>query len=132
MVAPPSKRASRIVSAPRLDPFSTLIDDLASRVAERVLAELRRAEPKTPPSGQHALVGEKAAAARLGLSVRTLQGWRASGRGPAFLKLGSRRVAYAPEALERFVSGNAEPIEGATPKANRTGGVAKRGNRAAA
>jgi hypothetical protein len=117
----------RLASAELLD---TIADAIADRVASR-LSELRRdSEPKKSPSGDRYL-GEKAVADRLGISVRTLQGWRATGRGPVFVKLG-RRVAYAPDSLERFVSGNAEPIEGATPKANRSGRVAKRGNRAAA
>lgn len=42
-------------------------------------------------------VNERAAAAFLGVSVRTLQRWRTEppeGGGPPFYKLGSRRVAY--------------------------------------
>lgn len=40
------------------------------------------------------LFNEKDAAHLLGLSVRTLQSWRARGIGPAFLKLGGWSVRY--------------------------------------
>jgi len=41
------------------------------------------------------------AAAELGLSVHTLNGWRVQGRGPEFTKLGSA-VRYSDEAIENF------------------------------
>jgi excisionase family DNA binding protein len=40
----------------------------------------------------------KEAAERLGLSTNTLNRWRGTGEGPAFLKLG-RRVLYREEDL---------------------------------
>jgi excisionase family DNA binding protein len=43
------------------------------------------------------------AAKYLRLKKQTLEAWRLSGRGPAFLKLG-RRVIYQRESLERFMS----------------------------
>ena len=44
---------------------------------------------------------EKQAAARLALSVRTLQQWRVKGGGPPFLKLGSS-VRYNEDDLEAW------------------------------
>jgi predicted DNA-binding transcriptional regulator AlpA len=41
-------------------------------------------------------------AARLGISVRTLQSWRAKGTGPAYLKLG-RAVRYQPEVTDAWL-----------------------------
>jgi hypothetical protein len=41
------------------------------------------------------------AADELGLSPRTLEGWRRRGEGPAYLKIG-RRVKYRPEDIEAF------------------------------
>jgi len=41
------------------------------------------------------------AAAELGLSVHTLNGWRVRGCGPEFVKLGSA-VRYTTEAIEKF------------------------------
>ncbi|MDR3374880.1 MAG: helix-turn-helix domain-containing protein [Ancalomicrobiaceae bacterium] len=48
------------------------------------------------------LVDEKIAAAKLGLSPRTLQAWRVSGGGPIYRKIG-RRVVYAECDLLAFV-----------------------------
>ncbi len=44
---------------------------------------------------------EQVLAARWGLSRRTLQQWRARGRGPAWVKLGSA-VRYAETTVERY------------------------------
>jgi hypothetical protein len=41
------------------------------------------------------------AADELGLSPRTLEGWRRRGEGPAYLKFG-RRVKYRPEDIEAY------------------------------
>ena len=41
------------------------------------------------------------AADELGLSPRTLEGWRRRGEGPPYLKIG-RRVKYRPEDIEAF------------------------------
>lgn len=45
---------------------------------------------------------ERDAAAYLQISPRTLQSWRVSGKGPAYLKLGSS-VRYNREALTRWL-----------------------------
>jgi predicted DNA-binding transcriptional regulator AlpA len=49
------------------------------------------------------LLSEREAAARCGLSPRTLEGYRTSGTGPAFCKLG-RRVLYQPSALDAWIA----------------------------
>ena len=41
------------------------------------------------------------AADELGLSPRTLEGWRRRGEGPPYLKFG-RRVKYRPEDIEAY------------------------------
>lgn len=48
------------------------------------------------------LINEKAAAAMLGLSIRTLQTWRWRGCGPRFLKVG-RLVKYSITDIESFI-----------------------------
>lgn len=48
------------------------------------------------------LLDEKCAAARLGLSPRTLQAWRVGGGGPIYRKIG-RRVFYATADLAGFI-----------------------------
>jgi predicted DNA-binding transcriptional regulator AlpA len=45
------------------------------------------------------VLSEHQAAELLGLSVRTLQRFRVEGRGPRYLKLGRKRVAYAEADL---------------------------------
>jgi hypothetical protein len=66
----------------------------------------------TPPQGRSfhvsdarltTLLTEQQAAALLGVTVKTLQGWRYRGGGPAFVKLG-RCVRYRAEDLQDFVT----------------------------
>lgn len=68
--------------------------------------ETGAADPAADP-----LLPESAAAAVLGgakpLSVKTLQGWRVSGHGPRFVKLGSglrAAVRYRRSELLRFLA----------------------------
>lgn len=48
------------------------------------------------------LLNERETAARLGLSVKTLQLWRSQRKGPTYVKVG-KAVRYRPEDVERFV-----------------------------
>jgi predicted DNA-binding transcriptional regulator AlpA len=52
---------------------------------------------------QSRLVDEHEAAARLGLSVKTLRRWRWAKRGPAWSKIGAA-VRYAPADLAAFIA----------------------------
>ncbi|HEY8125991.1 MAG TPA: helix-turn-helix domain-containing protein [Methylocystis sp.] len=52
---------------------------------------------------QEALLNEAQAANHLNVSVRTLQQWRVSGRGPLFTKL-SRAVRYRRADLDAYVA----------------------------
>ncbi len=54
------------------------------------------------PTEDYNLLTEQQAAVRLGLSIKTLQGWRWRGCGPRFLKLG-RAVRYRISELDAFV-----------------------------
>lgn len=49
------------------------------------------------------MLNRDAAAAELGLSRKTLDNWRSTGRGPRYLKLGSR-VLYPRDELEVYKS----------------------------
>lgn len=51
---------------------------------------------------RRSLLNELEAASVLGMSVRTLQGWRSNGRGPAFVKL-SAAVRYSHADLDDFM-----------------------------
>ena len=46
---------------------------------------------------------ERAAAALLGVSHRTLQRWRCTGEGPPFVRCGIRAVGYLREDLEVWI-----------------------------
>ncbi len=50
------------------------------------------------------LLNVNEAADRLGVSVSYLNKLRLSGKGPAFLKLGARRVAYDPADLTAWLN----------------------------
>ncbi|WP_295885436.1 helix-turn-helix domain-containing protein [uncultured Thiohalocapsa sp.] len=61
--------------------------------------------PETNPAPRaltSALLDEKAAAALLSFSPRTLQMWRVRGGGPKYLKLGSA-VRYHPDDLATWI-----------------------------
>ena len=42
-------------------------------------------------------LNEKELAARWGMTARTLQGWRAAGKGPSFIRIGERSIFYREE-----------------------------------
>jgi len=50
-------------------------------------------------------LSEREAAFWLHVKPQTLSNWRHQGRGPAFVKLGSR-VVYSKAALEAFIAAN--------------------------
>lgn len=47
-------------------------------------------------------LNEKELAARWGMTARTLQGWRATGKGPAFIRIGERSIFYRAEDVEAY------------------------------
>lgn len=51
-----------------------------------------------------AVVSRRAAAEALGVSLRTLDGWRSAGKGPAAIRLSERCVRYRVGALRDFLS----------------------------
>lgn len=76
-----------------------------------------RMPPSTPTagSGSHALepggvatcnLTTAQAAAKLGVSNRTLEDWRCRGGGPLFVRLGRRLIRYRPCDLNTFVDAN--------------------------
>jgi hypothetical protein len=88
------------------DPIGGLVDDIAARVAERVLAELRRdRQSQSQPTPQPPYHDQAELAARLRVSPRTLEKWRRRGTGPAFRKVGARAL-YPTDAVTRWLEGN--------------------------
>ena len=64
------------------------------------------------------LITEQEAAEFLGVQVKTLQEWRTKGRGPRFVRLGTRMVKYRRRELisfsdDRLVSSTAEASKAA-------------------
>jgi len=55
-------------------------------------------------NGSSPLLTPEQAGELLGLSWRTLEGWRQRGHGPPFVKLSTRRIRYRRADLDRFVS----------------------------
>ncbi len=49
------------------------------------------------------MIDETATAKLLGVSKRTLQGWRWRGGGPPFLRIGMRAIRYDPCALRAWI-----------------------------
>jgi len=45
---------------------------------------------------------EREAARFLGVAPRTLNNWRYSGKGPAYIRIGSRAVRYLPTDLDVY------------------------------
>jgi predicted chitinase len=56
-----------------------------------------------PASPQVRHLNQQQLARRLGISERTLEGWRYRGKGPAYLRL-EGRIAYRVIDVERFES----------------------------
>lgn len=49
------------------------------------------------------LLPEHVVADRLGLSRRTLQQWRREGKGPVWVRVGTRAIRYRESAVQRFI-----------------------------
>ncbi|HQL63491.1 MAG TPA: helix-turn-helix domain-containing protein [bacterium] len=50
------------------------------------------------------LLRERDAASFIGVSRRTLQGWRLTGRGPQYHKISERCIRYSRELLEDWLA----------------------------
>jgi predicted DNA-binding transcriptional regulator AlpA len=56
-----------------------------------------------------ALLSPVQAAERLSVSQRTLERWRVTGEGPAFVRIGSRKVGYSPTACDTWTASRTFP-----------------------
>src|ERR1700753_2776301 len=72
-----------------------VVSGASVKVAGDVVPSNRKGEPRD-------LLNVKEAATFLRLSPGTLNGWRLTGGGPEFVRLG-RRIFYRASALEKFV-----------------------------
>ncbi len=55
------------------------------------------------PNDPGDLLTTEQAASLLQLSPRTLRRWRSEGKGPPYVRLGSRRVRYRRQAIEAWL-----------------------------
>jgi predicted DNA-binding transcriptional regulator AlpA len=57
------------------------------------------------------LIPENEAAELLGVATGTLANWRCTGRGPRYVRVGTRTIRYPREALEEFLNGELRELE---------------------
>jgi predicted DNA-binding transcriptional regulator AlpA len=83
--------------------LSGLADLIAARVADN-LGEVLKAHERNSPATANAphYLSECELSKRTGISRRTLQGWRARGRPPRWVRLGNR-VLYDARALDELL-----------------------------
>lgn len=78
--------------------------DLVSISAQlqRMGLKVQAGDRYPPAADATGLLSEKAAAALLSMSVRSLQGWRVKGGGPRFCKIG-KSVRYRRQDIDAFI-----------------------------
>ncbi|HZF18551.1 MAG TPA: helix-turn-helix domain-containing protein [Burkholderiales bacterium] len=86
--------------------FEDLIDRIATRIAERVAERI-----PTPPAPiavpqQPEYLTTRQAAQLLALGVSTLEGWRAQGKGPATIRIGTA-IRYSRAAIDAWIGAHA-------------------------
>ena len=59
--------------------------------------------PTTTTPTMPELLTERQAAQRLGVARGTMEAWRIRGRGPRFVKVGTRAIRYTVEDLAEFI-----------------------------
>jgi len=74
----------------------------------RTNIRLRSSDTSTREANHEALatselLSQRQVAVRLGVSARTIEGWRARGIGPPFLRLSARAVRYRAVDLEQWL-----------------------------
>lgn len=69
------------------------------------------------------LLSQREVAMRLGVSARTVEGWRARGVGPPYLRLSARAVRYRSSDLEQWLDrrrvGDEPPLEARNGRSSR-------------
>jgi predicted DNA-binding transcriptional regulator AlpA len=65
---------------------------------------LSGAEPAPARASSSQMLTEKAVAARLGVTARTLQRWRTTGDGPAWIRIGPRMIRYSEAGVSAWAA----------------------------
>jgi predicted DNA-binding transcriptional regulator AlpA len=62
------------------------------------------ATPPLSPNSIEPLISERQLCALLGIGLPTIARWRAAGKGPRFIALGVRRLAYRPSDVRAWLA----------------------------
>jgi len=74
-----------------------------SHIDNRLRSRISRQEGNDGGRATGELLSQQQVAVRLGVSARTIEGWRARGVGPPFLRLSARAVRYRVSDLEQWL-----------------------------
>ncbi len=88
--------------------FTELVDAIASRTAEKILAALSTRESRAESAREPILLRTEDAVTFLGLSTQTLRNWRSMGQGPQAVTRGSL-VRYRHVDLEEWAEAEFTP-----------------------
>jgi predicted DNA-binding transcriptional regulator AlpA len=109
MPSRPEKPASAQPDPKQADLFSAVQsaaippkDQLKDQLRDQLREQPKRIAPRIPTRPTNGLLRVREAAARLALSKSTLDKMRCDGRGPPFVKVTSKIVAYDPADLDRY------------------------------
>jgi hypothetical protein len=98
--------------------LDAVIERIAQRVAESVADKLLDLQPKSPTQEARYL-NERAVAGHIGISMKTLEGWRYLGHGPPYQRAG-RKVLYEITALQEWLAGGGKAGPNARVPAHAT------------
>jgi len=99
----PVTRGSHTANTALSDVLAGFADLIAERVAANLAEKLEgRPHPTRSSADEADFLNEQEVARRSSISVRTLQGWRAKGRGPRFVRA-HRKVLYPRAEFETWL-----------------------------
>jgi predicted DNA-binding transcriptional regulator AlpA len=75
-----------------------------SHIDTRLRSGIARQEVNDGGRTTNELLSQRDVAVRLGVSARTVEGWRARGVGPPYLRLSARAVRYRSSDLEQWLN----------------------------
>jgi predicted DNA-binding transcriptional regulator AlpA len=75
-----------------------------SHTDTRLRSGIARQERNDGGRTTNELLSQREVAVRLGISARTVEGWRARGVGPPYLRLSARAVRYRSSDLEQWLN----------------------------
>jgi hypothetical protein len=101
-------------TVPQID-SAALAAELAPQIAALIAHEVADKLKGVLALGDDAVLGEAAAASSLNKSAATMEGWRAKGFGPKWIRLGPRAIGYRVGDLRQYINGAARPSMPSVP-----------------